>query len=77
LTEILDLHIPVKGRSFHATTRWYDGDEIGIAFYASATADKADISLDQRVDRLEAEISILRQALKRMQKHADQKTEAA
>jgi hypothetical protein len=77
LTELLDLHIPVKGRSFHAAMRWYDGDEIGIAFYASATTDKADISLDRRVDRLEAEISMLRQAVKRMQKHTDKNTEAA
>jgi PilZ domain len=77
LTEIVDLHIPVKGQSFHAEMRWHDGDEIGVAFHASPKADTADITLDRRMDRLEAEISMLKHAVKHLQKHTDKNTEAA
>jgi hypothetical protein len=76
-TEDLDLHIPAKGQSFHAKVRWNDGDEMGIAFHASTKADTEDISLDQRVDRLEAEITVLRQAVKYLQKSTEKKPEAA
>jgi hypothetical protein len=75
--ELLDLHIPVKGQNFHAQVRWQDDNQMGVAFHASAKRETADLSLDRRVDRLEAEISMLRQAVKHLQRHSDKKTEAA
>jgi hypothetical protein len=74
-SEILDLVIPVKGQHFRAKVRWQDDTEMGVAFHAVANAE--DISLDQRMDRVEAELAMLRQALKHLQKNGDKKTEAA
>ena len=48
---------------------------MGVAFHAIANAE--DISLDRRMDRVEAELAMLRQALKHLQKNGDKKTEAA
>jgi hypothetical protein len=76
-SEILDLHIPAKGQNFHAKVRWSDGNEIGVAFHVSTKADSADVSLDRRVERLESEISALRQAVRHLQKSTDKKPEAA
>lgn len=76
-TEILDLYIPVKGLSFHANMRWQDGDEIGIAFHANTKTASADVTLDRRVDRLESELTVLKHAVKHLQKNGDKKTEAA
>jgi hypothetical protein len=76
-SEFVHLHIPAKGQSFRARVMWHDGDEIGIAFHASAKTDSIDISLDTRVDRLESEIAVLRQAVKHLQKNTDKETEAA
>jgi hypothetical protein len=39
--------------------------------------DAADISLDRRVDLLEAEIAVLKQAIRRLQRKTVKKTEAA
>jgi hypothetical protein len=75
--ECLDLHIPAKGRSFHAKVQWIDGDEIGIAFHAAGIPDPADSSLEQRLDRLEAEVALLKQSVKHLQKNAENNEEAA
>jgi hypothetical protein len=74
---LLDLHIPVKGQSFHARVRWLDGVEMGIQFHATAQTDTDEIALDRRVDKLEAEIAVLRHAVKHLQKNGDKTTEAA
>ncbi len=42
-SECVYLHIPAKGQSFRARVQWHDGDEIGIAFYASPNTDTTDI----------------------------------
>jgi PilZ domain-containing protein len=76
-TELLDLYIPVKGQSFHGKVQWDDDDEIGVAFNTVMKADAEDIGLDRRMDRVEAEVSMLRQAVKHLQKNGDNKTEAA
>ena len=75
-SELLDLHIPIKGQSFHSQVRWKDENEIGIAFHASSNTVAVEIGLDERMDRLEAEISVLRQAIKHLQKNTDQKLQA-
>ncbi len=80
-TEMLDLHIPVKGQSFRSKVQWHTGDEIGIVFDGSAATDAdanmGDVDLASRVHRLEAEIAALKQLVKRLQKNTDHKTEAA
>ena len=74
---LLDLHIPIKGQSFHARVRWHDGVEMGVQFHAAEQADTGEIALDRRVDKLEAEIVLLRHAVKSLQKNGDKTTEAA
>jgi hypothetical protein len=52
---------------------WHDGDEIGVAFHASAKTDSIDISVDRRMDRLESEIATLKQTVKHLQeKHREE-----
>lgn len=74
---LLELHIPIKGQSFHARVRWHDGVEMGVQFHAAEQADTGEIALDRRVDKLEAEIAVLRHAVKHLQKNGDKTTEAA
>jgi hypothetical protein len=74
LTELLDLHIPIKGQSFHAEKRWHNGDEIGVTFRAATKTNADDTGVDRRVERLTAEIDVLKKAIKHLQKN-DQKTE--
>jgi hypothetical protein len=76
-SEFVHLHIPAKGQSFRARVMWHDGDEIGVAFHATAKTDSVDISIDRRMDRLESEIAVLRHAIKHLQKNTEKKTEAA
>jgi hypothetical protein len=68
VTDFLDLHIPVKGQSFHAHVRWRDGAEIGVAFHEAKKAGVGHVSIDRRVDKLEAEMSTLRQVVGHLQK---------
>lgn len=76
-TEFVDLHIPLKGQSFHSKVQWREGSEIGVAFHTTTNMNTGDIALDRRVDRLEAEIAMLKKTVKHLQKNTDQKTEAA
>jgi hypothetical protein len=77
VTDFLDLHIPIKGQSFHAKVRWRDGVEIGVAFHETKRAETGDVSIDRRVDRLEAEMSALRQVVGHLQKSAGKNPPAA
>jgi hypothetical protein len=76
LTELLDLHIPIKGQSFHAEKRWHNGDQIGVAFNATQKTSIDDTGVDRRVGRLNEEIAVLKKAIKHLQKKGDQNTEA-
>jgi hypothetical protein len=77
ISEILDLHIPIKGQSFHAKVRWEDGNEIGIAFHATSNTGVGNIGLDERMNRLEAEIAALRHSVKHLQRNTEQKLQVA
>jgi hypothetical protein len=69
ITEITELHIPIKGQTFRSKVRWQAGNEIGIAFdTATANAHADDAALANRVDRLDAEIVALRRLVKRLWK---------
>jgi hypothetical protein len=76
LSEILDLHIPIKGQTFHAENRWRNGAQIGVAFRAAKKSKPDDTSADRRVDRLKEEITELKKAIKLLRKNDDQNTEA-
>jgi hypothetical protein len=71
----LDLHIPIKGQSFHAKIRWHDGVEMGVQFHATAQAYVGEIDIDLRVERLETEIASLKQSMKNLQRDTDKNTE--
>jgi hypothetical protein len=72
LTELLDLHIPIKGQSFHAEKRWNDGDQIGVTFNAAAKLSTNDTGVDRRVERLKEEIVVLKKAIRHLQKNTDE-----
>ena len=80
ISEHLDLSIPIKGQTYRGKVVWCNGDEIGITFESYAdvgNSHSSDDELSCRVSRLEAEIVALKQLIKRLQKNAADKTEAA
>ncbi len=67
--DIIDLYIPQKEQTVHARVQWRHGDEIGLAFPASAKPTRAapDFGdLAQRVAGLESEVATLRRMLKQL-----------
>ena len=76
-SEFIDLHIPIRGQSYHSKVQWQEDEEIGVAFHATTNTNMAGIAIDRRVDRLESEIAMLKKGLKRLQKDPDPKPEAA
>lgn len=79
-TEMLELHIPIKGQTLRGKVKWREADEIGIAFISDAgveTQSVSDEELAVRVARLEGEIAALKQLVKRLQKTTSSITDAA
>ena len=79
-TEMLELHIPVKGQTLRGKVKWREADEIGIAFVGNAAVEAppaGDDELAVRVARLEGEIVALKQMVKRLQKATASITDAA
>jgi PilZ domain len=79
-TELLELHIPVKGQRLHGKVKWREGNEIGIAFVGENAVEAppvGDGELAMRVVRLEGEIAALKQMIKRLQKATSNITDAA
>lgn len=80
VTEMLELHIPVKGQTLRGKVKWREADEIGIAFIGDAGTEAQsanDEELAVRVARLEGEIAALKQMIKRLQKTTTSVTDAA
>jgi hypothetical protein len=78
ISEYVDLNIPIKGRTFRGKVVWCNGTEMGVAFETyAAFGNSSDDELSIRVARLEAEIVALKQLVKRLQRNAADKTEAA
>lgn len=70
--DVLELHIPVRGQIFCAQVKWSAGDEIGVAFPVTRAVSKSpttDNDIFARVNRLETEIDLLKQQVRRMQKY--------
>ncbi|MBI3705099.1 MAG: PilZ domain-containing protein [Rhizobiales bacterium] len=79
-SEMLELHIPVKGQRLRGKVIWREGEEIGIAFVSETVAESTPASeeaLVMRVQRLEGEIASLKQLVKRLQKATASITDAA
>jgi hypothetical protein len=91
ISEYLDLNIPIKGRTYRAMRVWCNVNEMGIAFETNFNVDvvpshssdaetlsqSSNDELTYRVMRLEAEITVLKQMMKRLQNTSTDKTEAA
>lgn len=85
----IDLHIPKKGETYRARVQWRHGDGVGISFAnpvvrrapdraadAGETPERGQngAELTERVQRLEAEVSSLKRAIKEL---LDSKTPSA
>ncbi len=78
--DTLELHIPIKGQTIRAKVRWHESDEIGIVFMNASnpiSAQPTEGELIARVSRLEAEITVLKHLVKRLQQNTASKIEAA
>ncbi len=67
--DIIDLYIPQKEQTVPARVQWRRGDEIGLAFPASARPTRVAANLGelaQRVAGLESEVASLRRMLKQL-----------
>lgn len=64
----LELHIPQKDQTLHAQVIWRHGREVSVAFAQYVTIDGVteDGKLDERVQRLEAEVASLKRLLRQM-----------
>jgi hypothetical protein len=79
-TETLTLNIPIKGQTLNAKAIWQHADEIGISFVSTSAVGAplaTDTELSVRVEKLEAEITLLKQIIMRLQNNASQATDAA
>jgi hypothetical protein len=88
ISEYLDLTIPIKGRTYRAKLVWSNGTEMGVAFETNVGVNAShssggvtashlnDDELSYRVTRLEAEITTLKQMIRRLQKKSTDNAEA-
>jgi len=78
----VELHIPEKRKIIQASVVWVDNCEVGVSFsvpgsIADPASTAADAELSDRVARLEAEITALKQLLNHREKHRDSKARVA
>jgi hypothetical protein len=70
IPDTVNLHIPQKDQTLRARVSWRRGDEIGLAFSATAATSAEPLpqpaELMKRIAQLESEIAKLRKVLKRM-----------
>ena len=69
--DVVDLYIPHKEQTLRSRVQWRHGREAGVSFEqaagaASIEAPKQEADLNQRVAKLELEITALKRMLKRM-----------
>jgi hypothetical protein len=79
IPDAFDLYIPQKEQTLSVRVTWRHGEEIGVAFAEpSAMGQPAEADdLAQRVIRLEAEITALKRALKKMKADHGPETDVA
>ena len=81
----VELHIPEKQKIIQASVVWVDNCEVGVSFRVpvaiadpiSTVAASAEAELADRVARLEAEITALKQMLRQMENGGDGKVKVA
>jgi hypothetical protein len=80
----VELHIPERQRIFQASVVWTENYEVGLSFRAPVravdpipTADPGDAELSDRLARLEAEITALKQMLAHREARRDNKAKVA
>jgi hypothetical protein len=66
IPEAIELYIPQKDQTLRAQVQWRAGDEVGVAFGTAARTRAAESGLNERVERLEAEVASLRRMLRRL-----------
>jgi PilZ domain len=81
IPDVIELHIPQRGRTVPARVQWRRADEIGLAFTETpaAAASPQQSELLQRIAELEAEVTTLRRTIKRLKREnaGDGEIEAA
>ena len=68
--DAFNLYIPQKENTLRAKVQWRHGDEVGIAFISNPPVSEeasGDLDIAERVQKLEAEVAMLRRTLKRLQ----------
>jgi hypothetical protein len=77
----VELHIPEKQKIIQASVAWVDNCEVGVSFNVPATiadpAPTADAELSERLARLEAEITALKQLLRHRKERRDSSAKVA
>ncbi len=74
--DVLDLYIPQKEQTLRAQVIWRIGHEVGVAFPQAAAAEPAAATqgtgdVAERVARLEAEVALLKRALKKLTSNSE------
>ena len=72
--DLLDLYIPQKEQTLRSQVIWRNGHEVGVAFPQAIHADPATSGsgdLAERVAKLEAEMVVLKRALKKLNSGSD------
>lgn len=79
--DVVDLYIPQKEQTLRAHVHWRQGEELGVTFAPSVEAAPEQLpaaeDLKGRVERLEAEIALLKRMLKKLKMEMNAETEVA
>ncbi len=73
--DVIDVYIPQKEQTFRAHVIWRHAQDMGVAFAQAASAHQTDaptdgLDLAARVDRLEAELAMMKKLLRRLRADA-------
>jgi hypothetical protein len=80
LPDVIELHIPQRGKTLRASVQWRRDDEIGLAFEPpAAVTPPQESDFRQRIAELEAEATALRRTIRRLRREnaGDSDIEAA
>ena len=79
--DVVDVYIPQKEQTLRAHVHWRGGQELGVTFAPGAQPAPEQLpaaeDLPGRVDRLEAEIALLKRMLKKLKLDMNADTEVA
>lgn len=80
--DVVDVYIPQKEQTLRAHVHWREGEELGVTFAPDAAPRApeqlpAAEDLTGRVERLEAELALLKRTLRRLKMEMNADTEVA